>query len=166
MVCIFFRTVINAIIYKFMGSNQIQIEHSANTTIFWVVTPYNSVWIHRRFGRTYRPYIQGRKVSQARSKQETCVNLQFFFPLAHFSTPKVETIRFSETSTNFCRTTRCYNPLDHTLHSDRCQNLKFDRTPSFEITKYCIRTGQECRWLTLAILPVDWWRSLVTLDRL
>jgi hypothetical protein len=40
------------------------------------------------------------------------------------STPKMETICFSETPVETQRTTRRYIPEDDTLHNHRCENLK------------------------------------------
>jgi hypothetical protein len=36
----------------------------------------------------------------------------------------MEAARTSETSLNFCQTTRCYNPEDNDLHTCRRENLK------------------------------------------
>jgi hypothetical protein len=39
------------------------------STVFWVLRPYS--WERaRRFGRTYRPYLQGRRARQAISQQK------------------------------------------------------------------------------------------------
>jgi hypothetical protein len=45
--------------------------------------------------------------------------------LAYSSTLKMEATRSSETSVDFHRTTRRYNPEVRTFHKQRCENLKY-----------------------------------------
>jgi hypothetical protein len=37
---------------------------------FWDITPYSPVKVNRHFGGTNSPYLQGRRVSQARNQRE------------------------------------------------------------------------------------------------
>jgi hypothetical protein len=46
--------------------------------------------------------------------------------LAYSSSPKMEAVRFAETSVYFCRITRHHIPEYSTLHSNSCENLKPD----------------------------------------
>jgi hypothetical protein len=38
--------------------------------MLWDITPYTPVKVHRHFGETYCPHVQGRKVSEARNQQQ------------------------------------------------------------------------------------------------
>jgi hypothetical protein len=38
--------------------------------IFWDITPCSPLSVNRRFGGTYRLYLQGRKISRARNQRE------------------------------------------------------------------------------------------------
>jgi hypothetical protein len=38
--------------------------------IFRVITPCNSIEVHRRFGETYHLHLQGRKVIEARNQRK------------------------------------------------------------------------------------------------
>jgi hypothetical protein len=39
------------------------------TTVFWDITPCSPLKVNRRFGGTYRLYLQGRRISGAGNKQ-------------------------------------------------------------------------------------------------
>jgi hypothetical protein len=39
-----------------------------NSSLFWDMTPCSPVKVNRRFGRTYRLHLEGRRVSQARNQ--------------------------------------------------------------------------------------------------
>jgi hypothetical protein len=41
------------------------------STIFWDITPCSLLKVNRRFGGTYRLYIQGRRISRARNQRES-----------------------------------------------------------------------------------------------
>jgi hypothetical protein len=71
---------------------------------------------------------------------------------------KMEATRFSETSVNFQRTTRCYIPEDRTLHIHHCENIKYSTildlgtrwrwVVSFTLRSYYspVSIGQETGW--------------------
>jgi hypothetical protein len=44
-------------------------RNKKSTTFFWIVKPYTSVEVHRRFGRTYRLHFHGRSVSRKINQQ-------------------------------------------------------------------------------------------------
>jgi hypothetical protein len=58
---------------------------------------------------------------------ELCLPAAFtlVFCPAYFSTLRMESICYSETSVDFQRTTRRYIPEDSTLHNYRCGSLKY-----------------------------------------
>jgi hypothetical protein len=41
------------------------------STIFWDITPCSPLNVNRRFGGTYRLYLQGRRISQTRNQRES-----------------------------------------------------------------------------------------------
>jgi hypothetical protein len=41
------------------------------STIFWDITPCSPMNVNRRFGRTYRLHLQGRRISWTRSQRES-----------------------------------------------------------------------------------------------
>jgi hypothetical protein len=94
------------------------------STIFWDIMPCSLLKVNRRFGRTYRLHLQGRRIRQAR--EELCLPYAFtvLSCSAYSSTLKMEAICSSETSVGFQRTTWRYIPEDSTLHIHRCENLK------------------------------------------
>jgi hypothetical protein len=51
-----------------------------NSTIFWDVAPCSPLECHRRFGRTYCLHLQGRSLSQARTRRKP---RQRHLPLIH-----------------------------------------------------------------------------------
>jgi hypothetical protein len=74
------------------------------------VTTCNPIKASRCCEGTYQLYLgynstPSKKPSINRDKEATCP---------------------SETCADFYRTTRCHVPADRTLHSHRCENLKFD----------------------------------------
>jgi hypothetical protein len=77
----------------------------------------------RRFGRTYRLHLHGRRVNQARGLLASYFSLVSC--LAYSSALKMESLYSSKTST-FLRATRRYNPKDRTVQNrGRFKNLKF-----------------------------------------
>jgi hypothetical protein len=76
----------------------------------------------RRFGRSYRLHLQGRRMSRARNQRESRCLLDGL--LNYSSTLKMEAIRSSETLGATQWTTRRHIPEDDTLHNHRCENLK------------------------------------------
>jgi hypothetical protein len=109
------------------------------STIFWDITPCSSLKVNRRFGRTYRLHLYGRKISRARNQRETeekwrngtpfpscflynpkfrltdCSAFMLVSWSAYFSSLKMEAICVTETSVDFQPTTQRYIPEDDTL---------------------------------------------------
>jgi hypothetical protein len=109
------------------------------------IAPYGPLKHNRRFGRTCRPRLQGRRICEARNQREsrwqtaqsacrnselyrkqeliallaTCFHAPFLLGLFFDPAPC-----FSETSFEFQWTTRCYMPEDRTPHSHGCENLR------------------------------------------
>jgi hypothetical protein len=77
--------------------------------------------VNRRFGRTSRFHLQGRRICKARNQQATCFTLVSY--LAYSSILKMEATCSSETSVDFQQTTGRYNPEDRN-HNHRSENLK------------------------------------------
>jgi hypothetical protein len=100
----------------------LQINFLFKNTIFWDITPCRPLKVYRRFGGTYRLYLQGRRISRASSGFPPAFTLVSCS--AYSSTLKIEAICSSETSVDFQQTTRRYIPEDSTLHNHRCENLK------------------------------------------
>jgi hypothetical protein len=109
-------------VYSYLCTNRLlQVLHIlfhilfivVKSTIFWDITPCNPLRVNRRFGGIYRLYLQGRKVSRARAQRES-----------RWKPDPMEAICSSETSVNFQRTTRRYNPKDGTFNNHRCENLE------------------------------------------
>jgi hypothetical protein len=71
--------------------------------------------VNRRFGGTCHLHLHGRRISQLRNQLATCFTL--IYCLAYSSTLKIATTRYSETSLDFQRTTRCYTQEDRTPKS-------------------------------------------------
>jgi hypothetical protein len=94
--------------------------------VFRVVTKCSSETA-KRFGGTYRLLLQGGRISYKNSKTGGKMShlLLLISRLAYSPTVKMEVICASETLC-FLRTTRRYNPKDHTFHNDRRGNLKFN----------------------------------------
>jgi hypothetical protein len=78
--------------------------------IFWSLTRCSLVKFHRRFQSNTLP-----------DKEAECLLLVWLT----FFTLEMETIRFSDTSVNFYRTTRRHVWKDSTLRTDRCENLEY-----------------------------------------
>jgi hypothetical protein len=95
-----------------------------NSTIFWDITPCSLLRVSRRFGRTYRLHVQGRKINRARNQRESRWQAELVSCLAYFLTLKMEAICSSETSVGSQWTTRRYIPEDGTIHNHRIENLK------------------------------------------
>jgi hypothetical protein len=82
-------------------------------------TPSKLVEVCRRFGRKYCLSLRVRTVSQASRKQSTACCF-----LSLFSGSKMETVRSSETSVNFYKSTRRHTAEDCILYSHLHENLK------------------------------------------
>jgi hypothetical protein len=72
--------------------------------------PYSPLEVNRRFRRTYRLHVHGRRISRA---VLGCILRADF--LAYSSILKMEATCSSETSPDIQRTVRCYGPQDGTL---------------------------------------------------
>jgi hypothetical protein len=92
--------------------------NGTKSTLFWDITPCILLKVIRRFGGTYRLYLQGRTISRARNQRESRWQAERASRLrcsAYSSTLKMEAICSSETSIDFQRTARRYIPEDSTL---------------------------------------------------
>jgi hypothetical protein len=85
------------------------------------MAPCNPLKVNRRFGGTYRLHFRVEY-----PEQETRVKAGG--KVDYFSTLKMETTCFSETSLDFQQTTRRYIPEDSILYNRSCENLKFYMT--------------------------------------
>jgi hypothetical protein len=86
--------------------------------IVWDITSCSPLKVNRRFGGTYRLYLQGRDINQARNQRSRSVFhllSRWFLSQLIFSTLKMEAMCSSETSVDTQRTTRRYIPEDCTL---------------------------------------------------
>jgi hypothetical protein len=91
-----------------------------NSSTFLEITSCNPLKVNRRFGRTCRLHLQGRRISRARKQRERlCLPPAFtLVPFSAYSpTLKMEATCSSETSVDFQRTTRSYIPEDGTLET-------------------------------------------------
>jgi hypothetical protein len=60
--------------YKFIGGIagfEVLAAVVMKSTIFWDITPCSPLSVNRRFGGTYRLYLQGKKISSARNQRES-----------------------------------------------------------------------------------------------
>jgi hypothetical protein len=71
---------------------------NAKITVFWDITPFNTLRVNRRLGRTYSLHLQGRKISRARKKVGFPPAFTLVSCLTYFSILKMEAIRSSGTS--------------------------------------------------------------------
>jgi hypothetical protein len=88
---------------------------SVKSIILWDITPCSPLEVSRRFGGTYRLYLQGRRISRARNQSEAGRKLWSVYSL----TLKMEGIYSAETTFDFQRTTRCYIPEYRTSSLDK-----------------------------------------------
>jgi hypothetical protein len=88
------------------------------SSVFCGITPCSPLKVSRRFGKTCRLYIQGRKISHARNQRESRWQAELVSCLAN-----IEATCSSESSVDSHRTTRRYIPEDRTLHNHRYENL-------------------------------------------
>jgi hypothetical protein len=96
------------------------------------IMPCSPVKVNRRFGRTYRLYLQSRSLIQARNRMKQfhkifLLRASFWFLIwLILSTLKMQAIRFSEMSVDSQRNKRRCVWEDGNLHNHRCENLKFN----------------------------------------
>jgi hypothetical protein len=83
-------------------------EYKTKSTVFWDITLCSPLNVNRRFGGTYRLYLQGRRISHARTQHEYEGDLLLRI-------------------VGWQRTTRRYMPKYSTLHNHRCENFKYYR---------------------------------------
>jgi hypothetical protein len=86
------------------------------STIFWNITPCNTLSVNRRFGGTCRLHLQGGKISQARN-QRACYLLSRWFLARHILRPW-RWMRHTPPKRRLTangRSTRRYIPEDSTL---------------------------------------------------
>jgi hypothetical protein len=88
--------------------------------VFWDVAPCTSCEINRRFERTYRLHLQGRKIRK-RGKSvsrwlQSAATCSRWFLARGYSTLKMEAIRSFETSVYFTGSARRHIPKDGILH--------------------------------------------------
>jgi hypothetical protein len=102
--------------------------HNVKSSIFWGIMLCSPLKIDRRFGGTYRLFLQGRRISQRGNQNvvnvallATCFTL--LSCLSYSSTLKMEALCSSETSIEFQRTTWRYIREERTLYNHRCENL-------------------------------------------
>jgi hypothetical protein len=133
---------------------------SSKSTTIWDITPCSRLKANRHFGRTYRVFLQGRRIYRTRYQresrwQEIWICLASVFTLvscsAYSSTFKMEAVCSPETSIDFQRTTRLYIPEDSTLHIHCGDNLKsymFLRIRQYDALSVC-RMDSVCQleWL-------------------
>jgi hypothetical protein len=91
--------------------SEVLTEAVAMSSILRDITPCIPLKVNRRFGRTCRIYLQGRR-KKPEWKQVTSRTL------------KMEVKCSCETLVEFQQTTRRYIPDDKTLHNHRCEKLK------------------------------------------
>jgi hypothetical protein len=100
----------------------------ATFLVFWNVTPHSLVEVHWRSDVSVPSVV---KVEE-KVKEETWKKLLAAYLAGYCSTYysklKMDTLRHSETSEDFSRTTRHYIPEDGTLQSYSCENLKSNMT--------------------------------------
>jgi hypothetical protein len=62
------------------------------TSIFWDITPCSPLNVNRRFGRTYRLHLQGRRISEATNQRKALLASCFMpvYCLAYSSTLKMK----------------------------------------------------------------------------
>jgi hypothetical protein len=89
------------------------------SSVFWDITPCSPLNVNRRFGRTCRLHLQGRRTSHVRDQHEAGYSLPPAFMLVSYlaypSALKMEATCSSETSVHFQRTTQRYILKDRTL---------------------------------------------------
>jgi hypothetical protein len=91
-------------------------ELKLKNAVIWDVAPF-TYYLNRRFGRTYRLRLQGKKI------RERGTSVDRWLQLADSSTLKTEAIRSSETSVQIISTRR-HTPDNGILHNHRRENLK------------------------------------------
>jgi hypothetical protein len=116
------------------------------STVFWYITPCSPMKVNERFRGTYRPYLQGRRISRAWNQTELCLSPAFTLAScsAYSSTLNIGAIDSSETSVAFQRTTRRYIPGYITLSS-----------PCINTTRYLVRMSKrndDCRLIILLFI--------------
>jgi hypothetical protein len=100
---------------------QIPTAVAVKSSVFWDIPSCGLVKVNRHFGGTYRLHLQGRRVSQAASKQSLP---DAGFCIAYTSTLKMEAECPCETSVDFHRTTRRYITVDRTLQPKSASQIK------------------------------------------
>jgi hypothetical protein len=90
------------------------------STVFWDITPRSQLKVNRRFGATFRLYLQGRRIGRA--LLAAC--FMMVSCLAYSLVLKMEAIYPSETSDDFQRTTWRYIPDDINFHNHHWKNLR------------------------------------------
>jgi hypothetical protein len=88
------------------------------SSIFCDVTPCSSLVVNRRFGGSCHP------LSSGSSRAVVATGCMLASCSAYSSTLNMEAICSSETSLDFQRTARRYNPEDGTIHNHRWENSK------------------------------------------
>jgi hypothetical protein len=88
-------------------------RHFRKSTVSWDVTPYSVVEFFRRFGGTYCPCLQHRRVNKT-SNESPCLPFTYF----------AYSVASSETLISFYHTTRHHITEDSTSHNYRREKLK------------------------------------------
>jgi hypothetical protein len=96
------------------------------SSIFWHITSCSSLKVNRHFGGTYYLHLQGQRISQEISTNETLFVTCFMLVscLAYSSTLKMEVICSSETSVDFQRITWRYIPEESRNSAVRIVSLE------------------------------------------
>jgi hypothetical protein len=124
-----------------MGDSHSDFRNSAiiKSSFFWVIMPCSPLKVNRNFGGTYRHYLQGLKISQARKQLEVGSKQSFMLVScsAYSSTLKMNVP--PKRRLTFQRTIQRYILKVKTLHNHHCDNLKFCHYILWNDT---IRTGR------------------------
>jgi hypothetical protein len=87
-------------------------------SVFWDITPCSSLKGNRRFGRTCRLYLWGRKIKTLLAAVFILISC-----LVCSSTLKMEMTYYSETSVDLQQIIRRYMLEDRRFHKRHCKNL-------------------------------------------